>query len=217
MPGCAKREGCYYGKETVSDRGDGTADHRRCAHAVSRLRREGHPGECPPYQQGLQLEQGLQGVLCGQGTAEPCHPADPQGGGLRRGLLLPDRADAQRGLRLYRNLPAGRERRGLSGHGQARRCQVRHDRAADDRQLQKADAEGRKAVRHPCLLGLQHHLGRLLPGAGSHPVPAGCPCAAGYRCAHQLHQPVRRRGHPVPPGADRERHHGHWRGRAQKV
>ena len=102
MPGCAKREGCYYGKETVSDRGDGTADHRGCAHAVPRLRRKGHPGECPPHQQSLQLEQGLQGVFCGQGTAQPRHPADPQGGGLRRGLLFPDRADAQRGLRLYR-------------------------------------------------------------------------------------------------------------------
>ena len=32
----------------------------------------------------------------------------------------------------------------------------------------------------------------------------------------QLHQPVRRRGHPVPPGADRERHHGHRRGVRKK-
>ena len=28
-------------------------------------------------------------VSC-QGSAKPCHPADPQGGGLRCGLLVPD-------------------------------------------------------------------------------------------------------------------------------
>ena len=32
-------------------------------------------------------------------------------------------------------LQSGRERRGLPGHGQARRRQVWHDRGADDRQL----------------------------------------------------------------------------------
>ena len=44
----------------------------------------------PPHQQGLQLEQGLPGVFCRQGAAQPHHPADPEGRGLRRGLLLPD-------------------------------------------------------------------------------------------------------------------------------
>ena len=34
---------------------------------------------------------------------------------------------------------------------------------------------------------------------------------------HRLHQPVRRRGHPLPPRPDRERHHGHRRGRAPEV
>ena len=29
---------------------------------------------------GIQLEQRLQGVFCRQGSAKPCHPADPQGG-----------------------------------------------------------------------------------------------------------------------------------------
>ena len=43
-----------------------------------------------------------------------------------------------------------------------------------------------------------------------------CGCTS-HRCPHRLHQPVRRRGHPLPPGADRERHPGHWRGRAQEV
>ena len=48
-------------------------------------------------------------------------------------------------------------------------------RGADDRELQEADAEGRKELRHPRLPGLQHHLQRLLSGAGRHPVPAGGP------------------------------------------
>ena len=77
--------------------------------------------------------------------------------------------------------------------------------------------KGAKQFGIHAFLSLQHHLGRLLPGAGRHPVPAGCPGAAGYRCAYQLYQPVRRRGHPVPPGADRERHHGHRRGCAPEV
>ena len=54
-------------------------------------------------------------------------------------------------------------------------------------------------------------------GAGRYPVPAGCPGAEGHRCTYRLYQPVRRCGHPVPPGADRERYHGHRRGCAQEV
>ena len=38
-------------------------------------------------------------------------------------------------LQPRRDLPAGCQRGGLPGYGQARRCQVRHDRAAADRQL----------------------------------------------------------------------------------
>ena len=34
---------------------------------------------------------------------------------------------------------------------------------------------------------LQHHLGRLLPGAGRHPVPAGCPGQQATGAQHQLH------------------------------
>ena len=51
-----------------------------------------------------QLEQGIQGIFCGQGTAEPCHPADPQGGGLRRGLLVPG-SSRQREIRFHRQRP----------------------------------------------------------------------------------------------------------------
>ena len=158
----------------------------------------------------------LPGVFCRQGAAQPHHPADPEGRGLRCGLLLPDRADAERGLRFTgsdimfssnqtpvedmkkayelahtstwtmppwwtswtvwpgspRTSSAATTRAGpsswararrLPGHGQARRCQVRHDRGADDRQLQEADGKGRKELWHPCLPGLQHHLRCLLP------------------------------------------------------
>ena len=119
--------------------------------------------------------KGFREYFSGQGSAEPRHPPDPEGRGLRRGLLLSDRADAQRSVRLQRqrhhvllqpdpcggheeglragrlyqprrrhdgglprpggrcagehllplqsgrHLPAGREQRGLPGHGQARR------------------------------------------------------------------------------------------------
>ena len=46
--------------------------------------------------------KGFREYFCGQGSAEPSHPPDPEGRGLRRGLLLSDRADAQRGVRLQR-------------------------------------------------------------------------------------------------------------------
>ena len=39
----------------------------------------------------------------------------------------------------------------------------------------------------------------------------------GDRCPYCVYQPVRRRGHPVPPGADGERYPGHWRGCAPEI
>ena len=56
------------------------------------------------------------------------------------------------------------------------------------------------------------------PELAADPVPAGGPelqKATGVHIAY--HQPVRRRGHPVPPRSDRERHHGHRRGRPEEV
>ena len=64
--------------------------------------------------------------------------------------------------------------------------------------LQEAGCKGSQELRHPRLPRLQHHFGRLLPRAGCDPVPAGGPRPEGHRRPHRLHQPVRRRGHPVP-------------------
>ena len=48
------------------------------------------------------MEQGLQGIFCGKGDAESVHFEDFAGGGLRRRLLLADRADDVRSVRLLR-------------------------------------------------------------------------------------------------------------------
>ena len=45
-------------------------DHQEVPNPVPYLRREGNPGECPPFLQGLFMGAGgLQGLLCGEGPA----------------------------------------------------------------------------------------------------------------------------------------------------
>lgn len=53
------------------------------------------------------------------------------------------------------------------------------------------------------------------PALAAHPVPAGGGAAGSDGGRREVHQPLRRRGHSVPPRPERERHCGHWRRRAE--
>ena len=102
-------------------------------------------------------------------------------------------------------------------HGHAAGSQVRHDPRAADRGVQVHEAEGRQALRHPRVPGLQHGCKRILSGTRPHPVQAGRRRAEGDRRAYRVHQPVGRRRHSLQAVAGAERHHGDRRGRAPRL
>ena len=102
-------------------------------------------------------------------------------------------------------------------HGHAAGSQVRHDSRAADRGVQVYEAEGRQALRHPCVPGLQHGCKRILSGTRPHPVQAGRRGSEGDRRAYRVHQSVGRRRHPLQAVAGAERHHGDRRGRTPRL
>ena len=86
-------------------------------------------------------------------------------------------------------------------------AKVRHDPRAADRGVQVHEAEGRQALRHPCVPCLEHGRKRVLSGTRPHPVQAGRRGSEGNRRAYRVHQSVGRRRHPLQAVAGAERHH----------
>ena len=100
-------------------------------------------------------------------------------------------------------------------HGHAQGREVRHDPRAADAGLPRAHAEGHKALRPARIPCLQYTDQRILPDARADSLQGSGAAAPGDRRKNRVHQPLRRRGHPIPAGGYRQRHRGHRRGRAQ--